>query len=113
MTDSIFTKILNKEIPSKIVYEDDKFFIINDINPIAPVHMLLIPKRQYAQLSDMASDDAKNLSDMFLELPRVLNELGVKNGYRLILNQGNEGGQEVPHLHFHILAGKMLDWKNL
>ncbi len=104
----IFCKIANGEIQSKKFYEDENSFIIADISPKAKKHYLFIPKRHYAYLSEQTKTDTKILGDMLAKIPSLAKELGIENGYRLIINQGSDGGQEVPHLHVHILGGEKL-----
>jgi len=106
--DCVFCKIIKGEIPVKPVYEDGEFIIINDINPIAPKHYLLIPRRHYAVLSEMTDSDAAVLARAVKRLPSLSGQLGLENGYRLIVNQGADAGQSVPHLHIHILAGEKM-----
>lgn len=104
----IFCKIASGEIQSKKYYEDDNSFIIADISPKAKKHYLFIPKRHYAYLVEQTVEDVKILGQMFAKIPALATELGIENGYRLIINQGSDGGQEVPHLHIHILGGEKL-----
>lgn len=109
MDKCIFCKIRDGEIPSPKLYEDSDFFIISDINPKAKRHYLAIPKRHYALLDEVTSDDEIVLARVLRKLPMLKEELGLSNGYRLIINQGSDGGQEVPHLHIHILGGEKLN----
>ncbi|MCL2177157.1 MAG: HIT domain-containing protein [Firmicutes bacterium] len=102
----IFCKIIRGEIPSKKHYECDEFIIIEDIAPQAKKHYLLVPKNHYAYLSEATAGDAATLGKALAKIPTL--NLGTENGYRLILNQGEDGGQEVFHLHFHILFGEKL-----
>ncbi len=100
----IFCKIVNKEIPNKTVLEDDDFLCFYDINPARKLHVLVIPKEHYDSFDVIPP---KVMSDMTSFIHKVVSKLGIKeNGYRLITNIGKDGGQEVPHLHFHILAGE-------
>lgn len=105
----IFCKIRDNEINSKKYYEDENSFIIADISPKAKKHYLYIPKRHYALLSEQSSEDVKILGEMLNSIPKLARDLGIENGYRLIINQGSDGGQEVPHLHVHILGGEKLN----
>jgi len=105
----IFCKILNKEINSEIVYEEEDFFVINDIAPKAKKHYLFIPKNHYKLLSEANVNDVKILSNILTKIPTLAQKLGLEEGYRLIINQGDNGGQIVPHLHIHILGGEKLD----
>ena len=104
----IFCKIRDGEISSKKYYEDKVSFIIADINPKAKKHYLFIPKRHYALLADQSQQDSIVLGQMLAKIPNLAKELGIENGYRLIINQGSDGCQEVPHLHVHILGGEKL-----
>jgi histidine triad (HIT) family protein len=105
----IFCKIGRGEIPAKKVYEDDDFVAFHDINPAAPVHLLLIPRRHIASLQDAQESDAGWLGRMMTLAPRLAAENGcnpgAQGGFRVVVNSGVEGGQEVPHLHFHIIGG--------
>jgi len=109
MTDCIFCKIANKQIPSKIVYEDKEILAFEDINPQAPVHIIVIPKEHYANLHD--APNLEGMGDMFSAIKKIAEEKGLdKSGFRVVLNSGKDAGQLVPHLHFHILAGRPLSW---
>lgn len=108
MNNCIFCKINKGEIPSTKLYEDDDFFIIADISPKAKKHYLMIPKNHYALLSQQSSKDAEILGKMLNKLPKLAGQLGLSNGYRIIINQGHDGGQEVAHLHVHVLGGERL-----
>jgi histidine triad (HIT) family protein len=111
MSDSIFTKIYKKEIHSDIVYEDDFVFAINDINPIAPVHILIIPKEQILTINDITTSNESIMGKIILAAKTIAREKGVaENGYRLIFNCNEDGGQTVFHIHCHLLAGKKLGW---
>lgn len=106
---TIFTKIINKEIPANIVYEDDKVIAFKDINPQAPIHILVVPKKEIATLNDISEEDYIYISAVYSAIKKITKELGVsENGYRVIINCNSDGGQEVYHLHFHLLAGKFL-----
>lgn len=111
MDNCIFCKIVNGEIKADKVYEDESFIIIKDLNPIAPVHLLMIPKKHYARLEDATVSEAMELAFMLNKLSQIKDDLGLSKGYRLIINQGEDAGQSVPHLHIHILAGKKLNWE--
>lgn len=108
MDNCIFCKIANGEINSKKYYEDEDFFIIADVAPKAKKHYLLIPKRHYKLLSEQTQNDRAVFVKMIAKLTELQNSLGLKNGYRLVINQGSDGGQEVPHLHVHVLGGEKL-----
>lgn len=109
MSDCIFCKIAKNEIPSKKVYEDDKVLAFYDISPKAPVHVLVIPKEHIKDLNEVNENNAEVISHIFVVINKLVKELGIaESGYRVISNCGKDGGQEVPHLHFHILGGKSL-----
>jgi histidine triad (HIT) family protein len=105
VNDCIFCKIIGGEIPAKPVYECEDFIIINDVNPIAPKHYLLLPRNHYATLAEMNGTDAEILGRALKTVSGLQKELGLENGYRLVINQGADAGQSVLHLHIHILAG--------
>jgi histidine triad (HIT) family protein len=108
---TLFTRIVNREIPAKIVYEDDQCLAFEDIAPKAPTHVLLIPKKEIASLDALTAEDAGLLGHMMMVVQKLARDLGVADGgYRLIANTGANGGQTVDHLHFHILGGRALDW---
>lgn len=110
MHDCIFCKILNGEIPSKKVYEDDLVYAFHDIAPAAPVHVLIIPQKHLAGLNDASPDDAALLGHILLTAQKIAKDLGIQNdGYRLVNNCGESAGQTVFHLHFHLLAGDRFD----
>ncbi len=101
----IFCKIVRGEIPSKKVYEDDELFAFNDIHPVAPVHFMLIPKLHLASLAEVDESHAALLGRMLIVAPRLAREQGLHNGFRTVINTGEGGGQEVFHLHIHIIGG--------
>ena len=105
MDDCIFCKIARAEIPSKKVYEDDEILAFHDINPQAPVHFMLIPKKHIASLGDAKSEDAGVLGRMLAISGRLAREQGSREGYRTIINTGRIGQQDVMHLHIHVLGG--------
>ncbi len=108
----IFCKIIKKEIPSAIVYEDDKVIAFKDINPVAPIHILVVPKKHIKSIAELKSEDEALIGKIFTVINKVAEEQGVKEkGFRVIANCGEDGGQEVPHLHFHLLAGRKLGEK--
>ena len=108
----IFCKIIKGEIPSSKVYEDDEVLAFNDINPAAPIHVLVIPKKHIASLAEMNDVDEKIISKVYKVINEIAEKQGFKDkGYRVIVNCGKDGGQEVGHLHFHLLAGKQLGEK--
>jgi histidine triad (HIT) family protein len=101
----IFCKIARGEIPSRKIYEDDEIFAFHDINPIAPVHFMLIPKLHLVSLQDADDTHAALLGKMLVLAPKLAKELGLINGFRTVINSGKGGGQEVFHLHIHIIGG--------
>jgi histidine triad (HIT) family protein len=109
-TDTIFSKIIRKEIPADIVYEDNLALAFRDVNPQAPVHILVIPKQAIAKLADAESKDHALMGHLLLTAKRVAEQEGLTNGYRLVINTGPDGGQTVYHLHLHILGGRPLQW---
>jgi len=109
MSDCIFCKIAAKELPSETVYEDDQVLAIKDINPLAPVHLLLITKKHITSLNEVSSEDEGLMGHILMLAQKLAQESGVaESGYRVVTNIGKEGGQAVPHLHFHVLGGKPL-----
>jgi len=109
-TDTIFGKIIRREIPADIVYEDDLALAFNDVQPQAPVHILLIPKKPIVKLSDAQESDRDLLGHLLLTAKRVAQEAGLSNGYRVVINTDSDGGQSVYHLHLHILGGRQMTW---
>ena len=107
MENCIFCKIVNKEIPSKFVYEDDDTVAFNDLNPQAPIHILVIPKKHFASINEL--DDEKVMSALFKAVKNVTKKLGIEE-YRTVINTGESAGQTVFHIHLHILAGRPLNW---
>jgi len=110
MEDCVFCKILKGDLPAKIFYQDDDFIIISNIKPNAKYHYLAIPKVHYAYLKDANDLQGEILGKMLLKIPTLTDVLHLENGYRLIINQGNDAGQEVQHLHIHILSGQKMQW---
>jgi len=112
--DTIFSKIVNNEIPADKIYEDDKVLAFKDINPAAPTHILIIPKSNHLEkINDMQVCDVELLGYIMLKITDIATDLGLdKDGYRVITNNGEFAGQEVPHLHFHILGGEKLKGLN-
>ena len=112
MEDCLFCKIIKGEIPSNKVYEDDEILAFKDINPAAPIHILVIPKKHIASLAHMEKEDEAVVGKIYGVINKIAKEQGFKeNGYRVIVNCGKDGGQEVMHLHFHLLAGKQFGEK--
>ena len=106
MSDTIFGKITRGEIPTEFLYEDDQCVVVRDINPQAPTHVLIIPRKPIPRLADAASEDQALLGHLLLVAGDVAKKLGVGDAFRLIINNGEGGGQTVFHLHLHILAGR-------
>mgnify|MGYP001623621944 FL=1 len=112
MEDCVFCKIIKGEIPSNKVYEDEEILAFKDINPAAPIHILVIPKKHIASLVDMKEGDEILISKIYTVINKIAQDIGIdKKGFRVIVNCGEDGGQEVAHLHFHLLAGKKLGEK--
>ncbi|MCE3047713.1 histidine triad nucleotide-binding protein [Helicobacter kayseriensis] len=108
---SIFTKIINGEIPSNKVLENQTCIAIHDISPQAPIHILIIPKKE---IKDFQELDLQTMNELMMFIQEVAQKLGLdQSGYRLITNVGKDGGQEIPHLHFHLLGGAKLKWEKL
>jgi histidine triad (HIT) family protein len=107
---SIFQRIIDREIPADIVFEDADCLAFRDINPQAPVHVLIIPKREIVSLADVEDSDAPLLGHLFVIARRVAEKLGLDEGFRTVINTGSDGGQEVPHLHIHLLGKRRLTW---
>ena len=106
--DCIFCAIINGDIPSKKVYEDEHCFAFHDIAPQAPVHCIIVPKAHIASADEINADNAAYVSAIFTAIPKIAKNLGLENGYRVITNIGEDGAQSVKHLHFHLLGGKKL-----
>ena len=110
MSETLFSKIINREIPADIVYEDDLCLAFRDIEPQAPVHILLIPKRPIVKISEATETDQSLLGHLLLKAGDIAKEQGYADTFRLVVNNGNEAGQTVFHLHIHILAGRKFSW---
>ncbi len=108
--ETIFSKIIRREIPADIVYEDELALAFKDVNPQAPVHILVIPKKAITKLSDADPEDQALLGHLLLIVKRVAEEAGLTNGYRVVINTGYNGGQTVHHMHLHILGGRQMGW---
>ena len=107
--DCLFCKIVAQEIPSQKVFEDDNVYAFNDINPVAPVHIIVIPKKHIESANDITEENSKEIQKVFEAIPKIAKIANVdKNGYRVITNIGENGGQTVKHIHFHIIGGKKL-----
>jgi histidine triad (HIT) family protein len=111
MSDTIFTKIINREIPAEILYEDDDVLAFSDVSPQAPVHFLVIPKLPIETINDIQADQAELIGKMVLTAQKLVKEQGVaEGGYRLVMNCNEDGGQTVFHIHMHVLGGRALSW---
>ena len=112
MSDCIFCKIANGEIESKFIYEDDLVVAFRDLNPQAPEHILIVPKKHIAKIIDFTQEDKNLAAHIFVDVvPKITKEIGIdESGFRLVINTGNEGGQTVSHLHVHLLGGRKMTW---
>jgi len=111
MSKTLFEKIIAREIPAKIVYEDDKVIAFHDVKPQAPVHVLIIPKKPIPRIAEAHPDDHALLGHLMLKAAEVAKQLGLtQNGFRLVFNNGPDAGEAVPHLHCHIIGGRKMDW---
>ena len=111
MSQNIFEKIIAREIPADIVYEDEAVLAFRDVNPKAPVHVLIIPRKNITRLSEAGAEDETLLGHLLLKAGAVARQLGLdKTGYRVVINNGRDGGETVPHLHCHILGGRARSW---
>jgi histidine triad (HIT) family protein len=107
---TIFKRIIDKEIPAAILYEDDRCLAFRDVAPQAPTHVLVIPKKEIASLDSLADGDAALIAHIWLVIRNLARELNLENGYRVVVNCGRDGGQSVDHLHFHLLGGRQMSW---
>jgi len=108
---TLFDKIISRQIPAQIVYEDDLVLAFRDIAPQAPTHLLLVPKKRIARLAEAKAEDQALLGHLLLKAAEVAENVGLKEGgYRLVINNGRNGGESVPHLHCHILGGRRMTW---
>jgi len=110
MSLTLFEKIINKEIPAEIIYEDDISIVIEDINPQAPTHLLIIPKKVIPKLSDASTEDRDILGHLMLVAGKIAEQLELDETFRLVINNGAKAGQSVFHLHLHLLSGRSLNW---
>lgn len=110
MPETIFTKIINRTVPARIVHEDDRCLAFHDISPQAPVHVLVIPKDPLESLAHASGDDAELLGHLLATTTQIARDLGLAEGYRVVINTGKDGGQSVDHLHLHLLGGRSLNW---
>lgn len=107
---NIFQRIIDREVPADIIYEDDRCLAFHDVSPQAPTHVLVIPKRPISSLAELADDDAELAGHLLLVLRSLAERLGLKGGYRIVANCGPDAGQSVDHVHFHLLGGRALSW---
>jgi|SRR6185312_14637058 len=107
---NLFQRIIDREIPAEIVFEDDRCLAFRDISPQAPTHVLLVSKKPIAALSELTEADAELAGHMLIVLRNLARQLGLEGGYRVVANCGPDAGQSVDHLHFHLLGGRALDW---
>ncbi|MCR9294862.1 MAG: histidine triad nucleotide-binding protein [bacterium] len=111
MSETIFSKIIRKEIPANIVYEDDHCLAFHDVAPQAPTHVLVIPKKPIVNVDALESEDAALIGHLWMVIQKLARELNIaESGYRVVVNCGREGGQSVDHLHYHLLGGRPLAW---
>ena len=110
MAETLFEKIINREISSDIIYEDDLSIVIKDIQPQAPTHLLIIPKKVIPKLSDASNNDELILGHLMLVAGKVANQLDLNDTFRIVINNGAKAGQSVFHLHLHLLSGRSLNW---
>ncbi len=111
MPKTLFEKIIDKDIPSKIVYEDDKVVAFRDVNPKAPVHVLIVPRKPIPRILDAKPEDKEVLGHLLLKAAELAAELGLeRSGFRLVINNGPDAGESVPHLHCHIIGGRAMGW---
>ena len=110
MADCIFCNIAAKEIPGKIAYEDDRILAFHDLEPQAPVHVLIIPKKHIASLDQVTEDDRELMGYLMSKVKDIAKELGLDNGYRVVINTGDDGMQTVKHLHVHLLGKRKMTW---
>ena len=110
MAETLFEKIINREIPAEIIYEDDLSIVIKDIQPQAPTHLLIIPKKVIPKLSDASNNDELILGHLMLVAGKVATQLDLNDTFRIVINNGAKAGQSVFHLHLHLLSGRSLNW---
>lgn len=110
MSDCLFCKLVEGELPSNKVYEDDKILCFHDIDPQAPIHVLIVPKKHIESLDDLQEGDAELISYVMLKIKDIAAQLGLENGYRVVINNGEDALQTVKHLHLHILGKRSLTW---
>lgn len=108
--DCIFCKIAAKEVPSEIIYEDEKVLVFKDLEPKAPIHVLVIPKTHISSIMEINEENSEIISHIFKVIKKLSSKLSLQNGFRIINNCGKYGGQTVNHIHFHVLGGQQLEW---
>lgn len=107
---TVFKKIIDRQVPADIVYEDDLCMAFKDIKPQAPIHVIVIPKREIPMVDGITAEDETIVGHLFVAIRKIAAQLGLSNGYRVVANNGRDAGQEVMHLHFHLLGGRTFDW---
>jgi len=107
---TIFKQIIDREIPADIVFEDDVCLAFRDLNPQAPTHVLVIPKKEIRAASDIAEEDQELIGHLYVVIRKLAQDLGLEQGFRVVVNCGKDGGQLVPHLHLHLLGGRAMKW---
>lgn len=110
MAKTIFKRIIDRELPADIVYEDEQCLAFRDINPGAPTHVLVIPKKEIPAVANLKAGDEALVGHLFIVMRQLAEKLGLDGGYRIVVNNGQDAGQSVDHLHFHLLAGRQLSW---
>ena len=111
MSETLFEKIIARKIPASIEYEDESVVAFRDINPMAPIHLLIVPRKPLARIDAATPEDQSLLGHLLLKAAEIARKLGLdRTGYRLVLNNGRDGGESVPHLHCHILGGRSMQW---
>lgn len=110
MPKTIFQKIIDREIPARIAHEDDRCIAIHDIQPQAPTHVLVIPKKPLVRIAEASADDQALLGHLLLTAASLAKSLSLSKGFRIVINNGPDGGESVPHLHVHLLGGRQLSW---
>ncbi len=107
---TLFQRIINREIPAKIEHEDERCIVIHDIDPQAPTHLLVVPKQLIPRVAEATEDDASLLGHLLLTAAMVADKMSLEGGYRIVINNGKDGGETVPHMHVHVLGGRAMTW---
>ena len=110
MSETVFQKIIDKELPADIIFEDESCLAFKDINPVAPIHILIIPKKRIEKISDSNTEDKELLGHLFLVAGNIARDLGIEDAFRLVVNNGAGAQQTVFHLHVHLIAGREFNW---